>query len=236
MKLQCEDEEFGCDNGDCFPISKRCDEIEDCEDESDERNCDLVEIHDNMYRREYPPIEKEKAMTKIRVNISIAYIDQLDEIKMTFSVKIHVALQWKDSRVTFYNLKGEKERGNHVSKSEKEKLWTPALVFTNSIPVEVHIVNDDLSYLTVKLEGKPERKTSKDTLQKNEVFDGAANSLRYERYFDLNLRCNYVFENYPFDQQNCSITVSFNLVLPLFLKRNELSVYVITNVKTIILL
>ncbi len=173
----------------------------------------MVEIPDNMYRKEYPPIEKNKAMTNISVNISIAYIDQLDEIEMTFSVKIRLTLQWKDSRVTFYNLKGEKERGNHVSKSEKEKLWIPALVFTNSFPVEVHIVNDGLSYLTVKLEGRPELKNSKDNLQKNEVYDGASNSLVYERYFDLKLRCNYIFDNYPFDQQNCSIRVSDYFIL-----------------------
>ena len=168
----------------------------------------MVEIPDDLYRKEYPPIEKDKIVTNVSVNISISNIDKLDEMEMTFSVKIHVALQWRDSRVTFYNLKSQRERGNHVSKLEREKLWIPALVFTNSIPLEVQIVNDELSYLMVQLEGEPVRRDTIGTLQKNEVYDGAKNSLRYERYFDLDLRCNYIFDNYPFDQQNCSIDVS----------------------------
>ncbi len=166
----------------------------------------MIEIPEDMYRKEYPPIEKDKVVNVI-VNITIANIDQLDEIEMKFSVKIYIALQWKDSRVTFYNLKSQRERGNHVSKFEREKLWIPALVFTNSIPVEVQIVNDELSYLMVQQESKPERKNTLNTLQKNEIYRGDLNSLVYARYFDLDLRCNYMFDDYPFDHQNCSINV-----------------------------
>ncbi len=36
--------EFACDNGDCFPMSVRCNEIMDCDDESDEKACALIQV------------------------------------------------------------------------------------------------------------------------------------------------------------------------------------------------
>jgi hypothetical protein len=183
---------------------------------SDEKFCDMVEIPDALYRKEYPPIEKDNITTNVGVNVSISNIDQLDEIEMKFSVKILIVLQWRDSRVTFYNLKSQRERGNHVSKCEREKLWIPALVFSNSLPAEVQIVNDEHSYLMVQLESKPDRKETTDSLQKNEVYNGSLNSLLYKRYFDLDLRCKYKFDNYPFDQQKCSIEVSNIYIQVLF--------------------
>lgn len=56
---------------------------------------------------------------------------------------------WYDSRLTFYNLKSFNGSGNNVGKEEKEGLWIPQLIFSNSLP-EIHIKNDEDSYLMVK--------------------------------------------------------------------------------------
>ena len=47
-----------------------------------------------------------------------------------------------------------------------------------------------------------------DQIQENEIFEGATNPFIYQRYFDLEVRCNYKFFDYPFDQQECQVSVS----------------------------
>jgi hypothetical protein len=154
---------------------------------------------------EYPPISQEKDTTLVKINISVTNIDELEEIKNTFSVKIHIRLKWYDSRLTFYNLRGEMKRGNVVGIIERADLWIPRLVFINSLP-EFHIENDLNSVVMVKKEGLPVSNENTD-LQENECYSGSDNPIVYERYIDLNLRCNYEFSNYPFDQQFCGFQV-----------------------------
>jgi len=57
---KCDSKEFGCNNGQCFPISVRCNEKKDCKDHSDESNCTLVKINDDLYHKEYPAISREE--------------------------------------------------------------------------------------------------------------------------------------------------------------------------------
>ena len=69
------------------------------------------------------------------------------------------------------------------------------------------IQNDQLSIVSIKREMDP-RLNSYDELYENEIFDGATNPLIFDRYYTLNLRCNYNFYYFPFDHQPCKIKVS----------------------------
>jgi hypothetical protein len=64
---QCNDTEFGCFDGTCVDLSKRCDEVDDCDDGSDEKQCDLIVIDPDRYRKEYPPISSSLVPTVIDV-------------------------------------------------------------------------------------------------------------------------------------------------------------------------
>ena len=61
--------------------------------------------------------------TKVFANISIVYVDKLDENEMTFSIKILIQLNWKDERIGFYNLKNEANKGNIVEADMTDLLW-----------------------------------------------------------------------------------------------------------------
>ena len=97
------------------------------------------------------------------------------------------------------------KRGNVVGMEERDEIWFPKLVFTNSIP-EIQMDNDDTAVVTINREGLPIFKANND-LQENELFKGEENPIVLERYVDLNLRCNFEFSKYPFDQQLCNILV-----------------------------
>lgn len=66
----CTDEEFTCTDGQCIMMDKRCDQIADCRDESDESNCKIVVRKEN-YNKKIPPFEKDK---KAMVNVSIVFL------------------------------------------------------------------------------------------------------------------------------------------------------------------
>jgi hypothetical protein len=191
------------------PIGKRCNEVNDCKDKTDETNCQLIKIITDLYHTEYPPISVDKEPTNVFVNLSILYIDKLDEIGMIYSVKVHIQLKWYDKRLIFYNLRDEMKRGNVVSLDERDDLWIPKLVFTNSQP-EFRLEMDSSSFLMVIKEGLPAYDEI-DDLQENEQYTGSENPIVYEKFIDLNLRCSFEFSKYPFDQQTCSILVSYVL-------------------------
>ena len=208
--FQCKTGEFGCKNGECFPLSKRCNEISDCDDDSDETNCNLLVINDDIYRKEYPSISKNSILTQVYVNITVVNIDKLDETGTTFSVKIQIQLTWYDSRLKYFNLHENMKRGKNVGRIERDHIWIPRLIFSNSLP-EVQLLNDDLSFLMVRQESQATLNSENEIIE-NQIYDGDLNPIIYEKSLDLNLRCNYEFSTYPFDLQCCNIQVSLLLM------------------------
>ena len=55
LKLSgCGEEEFTCSDGQCIDINSRCDQIVDCRDESDEKDCRLLVLK-NGYKKDIIP-------------------------------------------------------------------------------------------------------------------------------------------------------------------------------------
>ena len=40
--------EFGCNNGRCIPMEERCNEVSNCDDSSDELDCDMLDFDDDQ--------------------------------------------------------------------------------------------------------------------------------------------------------------------------------------------
>jgi hypothetical protein len=85
--FQCSENEFGCEDGSCVLLEKRCDEIRDCDDQSDEKDCDLIGETEGLYQKWKPPIVSLDNKTNIDVNISLFSIGDINEMAMTFKAK-----------------------------------------------------------------------------------------------------------------------------------------------------
>ena len=110
----CMKGEFTCNNGQCIKMEERCDQIMDCNDESDEENCRLI-VFKNNYNNKVPPftINKDKSKTRtrdpVKVNVSTSLMNVLaiSERDHTIDLKLGITLKWYDNRVLYNNLKTE---------------------------------------------------------------------------------------------------------------------------------
>ena len=57
-------------------------------------------------------------------------------------------------RLSYLNLKNHSTRGNIIGQKERDEIWIPNLVFTNSID-DSFVTNDEMSSLEILLKGMP---------------------------------------------------------------------------------
>jgi len=122
----CNNTMFNCDDGSCVSLHKRCDEHPDCNDGSDEVGCNIVSYHDN-YNKE---VTSNNEKSDLNTSVEIHNILSIDENRGKIRVTMRLILEWYDSRLTFMNLKIQKEF-NVLSDSEYSLIWKPRVIYVN---------------------------------------------------------------------------------------------------------
>ena len=183
----CNEDEFTCDNGVCIAMEKRCDQRSDCQDVSDEKNCQMVNIDRSNYLASKPPPPLH-GDTLVTVEIRIDFMEVLEilEVDQIFRSKYTLYLEWVDPRIEYFNLQINKKLNNLIPK-EKEQIWVPRLIFWNTEKHE-NSVND------VKAEVGVSRKGNFTRSPRNEIknifkFKGAENPLTLERVYETSWIC-----------------------------------------------
>ena len=150
MKLTgCADDQFTCNDGQCINIKARCDQIMNCQDESDEQECSLLDIKEG-YNKVIPPFQmvfkrnvfkqfrllviiKDDTSTKIRptevkVSTSLKTVIEISERNNIIELKFEIKINWYEFRVKYYNVK-ENSALNMLSENELKMLWLPYIIF-----------------------------------------------------------------------------------------------------------
>ena len=127
----CSLDEYTCNDGFCVRLVSRCDGRVDCDDKSDELDCQLVE-ETKTYKRHKPPPPQDLKLTKAEVNMSIEVINvgSIDEIEATVEFQFILHLTWFEGRVNFLNLRAAGQSALGVQ--EMEYLWVPKIEFHNT--------------------------------------------------------------------------------------------------------
>jgi len=170
--------------------------MRNCEDSSDEMNCKLV-IIDNDYKMEDGPIDVDANGTDIFVNFTIFELSSFHEISMSYRIKFDITLKWYDSRLTYTNLQNGTDFKNKIGKAEREMIWIPQLLISNSLDLRIR------NYTLNPLEETNERR----------LYKGTENFLVYRNTYEMELHCDFELANYPFDRQYCSIVVNIKPTL-----------------------
>ena len=147
----------------------RCDQKTNCEDISDEKGCKIVVLDKENYLKDKPP---SNAVVKIRIDL--LKILEIGEVDMLFRTQYALYLEWFDSRIRFFNLH-PKQGLNSLIFEEKQKIWTPSMVFDNTDEKTMTEIEKKL-LLSVKREGNFSKSTIGDP-DNTLIFKGDENPL-----------------------------------------------------------
>ena len=125
-------------------MASRCNILNDCSDQSDEQNCNLV-TKAQGYNRKIPPVtratergresfEMAQRSVEVVVGIHVFEISRLNEKTGTLNLGLIIDTYWYDNRLIYNFLKDDKYM-NHIPSLQATSefiVWTPTLVFANT--------------------------------------------------------------------------------------------------------
>lgn len=127
----CGEGQFTCSDGSCISLSKRCDMLIDCSDQSDEEDCSLVQFPED-YNQAIPPAPPApNKPLQIKFLIDIVAITAITAHDSSLVAKVQVRLQWFDRRLKYFNLKADRSL-NRLSPENAKAIWTPKVYFKNA--------------------------------------------------------------------------------------------------------
>ena len=138
----------------------------------------------------------------MNISLIIQSIENIEVVKMDFSVKFKLILEWYDGKITWNDLNNDKFL-NIPSPDVVEKLWVPAIIFVNT-EKKTETTVDEKSRIVVEKKGKYFLSPTED-MEEIAYYKGTENPLRYWRDFYLRFGCIFNLHNYPFDNQLCTI-------------------------------
>ena len=109
----------------------RCDGRDDCGDASDEDNCDKIKILPS-YPKEEPPLPlRGDPYSYIFLDVDVTSVVEVEEVDSSFTVQFSMKMQWRETQLTFRNLK-EETHLNTVTSEEAVTIWYPKILFYNT--------------------------------------------------------------------------------------------------------
>ena len=137
-------------------------------------------------------------------------IQDIQEVAQYLELKFKITLQWRDARLTFYNIKPD-EKMNSLTLDEQLAIWTPTIVFWNT-KQQLRTANDKNTFASVRQEGNGSI-IGKEVNEDIHQFRGDENLLTISRVYSIQFFCEYDMRWYPFDQQTCNVEMILDGVL-----------------------
>ncbi|XP_077990571.1 glycine receptor subunit alpha-2-like [Glandiceps talaboti] len=119
---------------------------------------------------------------KVLCGLYICSFDSISETSMDYSVTMYVRQMWNDTRLRFNATNAIVINGSH-----KNNIWVPDLFFTNAKDSSVHMST-----------------STKESMLLRVTPDG---EVLYTIRLGVILSCHMSLENFPMDQQECSINI-----------------------------
>ena len=216
LKLtSCKIGKFTCDDGQCVMMEQRCNQLPECRDGSDEKNCKVLVLKEG-YNKNVPPVSVQdglKNMVNVSVSIDILMLVDIDEEDYSVEIQFSIALKWIENRATYLNLKQDWSV-NALTQEDIQSLWLPKVIYENTDQKESTRLGMQFEWDTdvVVERNKNGTPAGLDTLDETELFKGDENSLVMFQTYTHRFQCIFNLKKYPFDTQTCSIDMAMGIL------------------------
>jgi hypothetical protein len=187
-------------------MEDRCNQLMNCRDMSDEKDCQLLVLDKHSYNMRVPPIVQTGGNNfqpaEVAVSIFLLKIVSMEEEAHKIELQFTITLQWKENRATYYNLKTNTAL-NSLSAEDINTIWLPLITYANTDQLEVTRLGVDWEWMTtvtVSKEGGFTR-SPLEMLEEIEIFRGDENTLSMTQSYTWEFQCHYELAKYPFDTQ-----------------------------------
>ena len=200
----CHKDEFSCRDGTCVNMTQVCDGQMNCQDKSDEVNCNSI-IFDEAYLKyiQPPPLNESETQMPLEANVTIESILDLDEVNSLMKLQLKMDISWIDPRLEFVNLK-EDANMNLLNLEQKRNLWLPEMIFDNNQDKQEANFEDNVSLGKIQMtEGASSTRSPLYELKNSRLIEGKYGKIVISKFFLVNFICTFKMQNYPFDNQRC---------------------------------
>ncbi|XP_050704351.1 uncharacterized protein LOC126989800 [Eriocheir sinensis] len=199
LLTSCHNNEYTCNDGSCIQKSRRCDLSVDCDDQSDEMDCSVVDVPKG-YAAQLPPPTYKGTSLPIFFAINITSVRRFDLASFTIAIDAYMRMQWRDRRLQYNNLLANL-RANKLR--EWREVWTPQLEVEDGTKSAVEATTHSrAAYVVRNSLPLPDDDT---TIKEDVDYSGEDNPLVYVDEATLTFKCYFELMMYPFDRQRCSI-------------------------------
>ena len=199
----CTEGNFTCDDGQCVRMDLRCNQLSDCRDKSDEKNCRILILEDG-YNKEVPPVSSNDPVN-VSISIDLLRLVDINEEDYSIEIKFEISLEWKENRARYQNLK-KTVALNALAQSDIQKLWLPEVIYENTDNEESTRIGEFgagewKTKVVVRREEENGVMSGLESVDEIEMFNGSLNSLVMNQTYTHTFQCNYELSHYPFDTQ-----------------------------------
>ena len=146
----CGQAQFTCGDGTCLPKSQRCNLVNECPDQTDEKDCQLLIVPAD-YSVELPPPKIDENAIPINFSLIITSVSEFDLLEFTIALDLTMILVWKDPRIFLKQLRPNAEQ-NIIE--DPYSLWVPSLKIKDGSGSLADLTMRG-SQMTVRREGFP---------------------------------------------------------------------------------
>ncbi|KAF2361463.1 Low-density lipoprotein (LDL) receptor class A repeat [Trinorchestia longiramus] len=148
-------------------------------------------------------VEINKDDTRLPVTLSINIETmRVDSTDMYVHASYTLSLSWRDSRLTYVNIKKNSSL-NQLRYNTMVELWHPSVGYVNTDGNQRSVVDEE-AVLLIKRESEH---VHGDNAAPGEVslYDGSENTLEVSRKYSTVFQCEFYLLLYPFDDQYCDL-------------------------------
>ncbi|KAK4321037.1 hypothetical protein Pmani_008145 [Petrolisthes manimaculis] len=200
----CTSDRFTCTDSTCIKLSQRCDNVIDCSDGIDERDC-FTCITPQGYVDAMPP------MIPVRISVVAEVMDlgQTDLLASTLTLTVTLMLSWIDERLEFHHLQNDTDDAlTTVVLKLDQKVWMPRLrIKRGSLKEETTTTAALGENLWVRRQGEGTVVSGS-----HMAYKGLENPLVLTMTATVVSYCYFDLRMYPFDQQQCHVQVQVSVM------------------------